>query len=316
MRYTECLAIAPSRCNSLISTIAYDVNEHAANLHSWKQRYDQISSGRFYGSFTKITFDGLKLFYEHTNQQLQRDYRIPSDCIWLSIAANPGFDTRVDGMSVGDNELICWSGGGEFELITPYKYHAYGLVINKELLNKMANLEGVQLATDVLSGYSRFSIPAALMNNLRTVLNRMLRQATVIPGSKHQQDLVIMALIEVLKSQQPCDKQSPSYKHRKQVVDRVRNYLIAHRESAVSIGELCDSVGTCRRTLQYSFESIVGLSPIKYMRAIRLNGVRRSLLVKENKPSVAEAAAQWGFLHLSQFAKDYRELFGECPSDT
>lgn len=33
MTYTECLAIAPMRCNSLITTIAYDVNEHAANLY-------------------------------------------------------------------------------------------------------------------------------------------------------------------------------------------------------------------------------------------------------------------------------------------
>nr|WP_269767767.1 helix-turn-helix domain-containing protein [Oleiphilus messinensis] len=31
---------------------------------------------------------------------------------------------------------------------------------------------------------------------------------------------------------------------------------------------------------------------------------------------VADVAADWGFWHLSQFSKDYRQLFGERPSDT
>ncbi|WP_408635108.1 helix-turn-helix domain-containing protein [Oleiphilus messinensis] len=31
---------------------------------------------------------------------------------------------------------------------------------------------------------------------------------------------------------------------------------------------------------------------------------------------MADVAADWGFWHLSQFSKDYRQLFGERPSDT
>lgn len=49
---------------------------------------------------------------------------------------------------------------------------------------------------------------------------------------------------------------------------------------------------------------------------MRLNGVRR--LLRESGPSlgVAEAAARWGFWHLSQFASDYRRQFGERASET
>ena len=32
--------------------------------------------------------------------------------------------------------------------------------------------------------------------------------------------------------------------------------------------------------------------------------------------SVQDAAAAYGFWHMSQFAVDYRELFGERPSET
>jgi AraC family ethanolamine operon transcriptional activator len=32
--------------------------------------------------------------------------------------------------------------------------------------------------------------------------------------------------------------------------------------------------------------------------------------------SIGDAAARWGFFHLSHFAADYQELFGELPSQT
>jgi AraC family ethanolamine operon transcriptional activator len=120
----------------------------------------------------------------------------------------------------------------------------------------------------------------------------------------------------VLQKQSPLLATPSSYKHRKQVVDRVVLYLESHKDRPVRIAELCAAVGASRRTLQYSFESIVGISPVQYVRAIRLNGARRCLQSADEKTTVADVAAAWGFFHLSQFAKDYRELFGERPSDT
>jgi AraC-like DNA-binding protein len=32
--------------------------------------------------------------------------------------------------------------------------------------------------------------------------------------------------------------------------------------------------------------------------------------------SIGDAAARWGFFHLSHFAADFHELFGELPSQT
>lgn len=316
MRYIEYSAIAPMRCNSLITKVAYDVNEHANNLSNWRQDYDQISSGCFYGSITELTFEGLQVFHEFTNQQLHQCRKTLADSIWLGITADSGLSSRVNGIALGDSDLICQSGNREFELITPKNNHIFGIVVQKKILLEMADFQGREIDEFIVAEHERIRIPKLIMVNLRFLLNRLLREASVLPGARLQQDLVMMFLLEVLKSQQPCKKITPSYKHRKQVVDRVRYYLDMNQDRAVTITELCDSVGTCRRTMQYSFESIIGISPIKYMRAIRLNGVRRSLLSMDRHVSVAEAAAKWGFMHLSQFAKDYRELFGERPSET
>jgi AraC family ethanolamine operon transcriptional activator len=48
-----------------------------------------------------------------------------------------------------------------------------------------------------------------------------------------------------------------------------------------------------------------------------LNQVRRQLQMRRSdKIKIADVANDWGFWHMGQFAKDYRRMFGELPSDT
>ena len=125
-----------------------------------------------------------------------------------------------------------------------------------------------------------------------------------------------MALLEILKQEMPIDKIPISYRNRKQVVDRVKVYLSQNIESPVTITTLCEVASVSRRTLQYSFESIIGISPLQYLRTSRLNGVRRALYRSEGKQTIGDIASQWGFWHMSQFSKDYKQLFGKLPSET
>jgi AraC-like DNA-binding protein len=71
-----------------------------------------------------------------------------------------------------------------------------------------------------------------------------------------------------------------------------------------------------RRTLQQYFEEVLHVSPNQYLRAFRLHKVRDALQRGGGLLSVSEAAATWGFWHLSQFSLCYRRLFGELPSQT
>jgi AraC-like DNA-binding protein len=53
------------------------------------------------------------------------------------------------------------------------------------------------------------------------------------------------------------------------------------------------------------------------MRAVRLNAVRARLRSSERiDVSIGQAAADWGFDHLSHFVERYSALFGELPSRT
>jgi AraC-like DNA-binding protein len=70
------------------------------------------------------------------------------------------------------------------------------------------------------------------------------------------------------------------------------------------------------RTLLKQFKRFVGLSPLAYLRRMRLNLARSELLQADCETAISEVAIGCGFTHLGRFATEYRRAFGESPSAT
>jgi len=79
--------------------------------------------------------------------------------------------------------------------------------------------------------------------------------------------------------------------------------------------ELCREIGTSDRSLRLAFRERYGVGPMVYYKYLRLNAVRSRI---RSAPTVLimEAAREFGFHHLGNFAADYQRLFGERPSET
>lgn len=94
-------------------------------------------------------------------------------------------------------------------------------------------------------------------------------------------------------------------------------YIIENEKKQFSVHELATIAGVGLRTLQTGFQQVYGISPMCYVRRYKLMRVRERLLgCVSDSVTIGDIAAQWGFLHPSQFAKNYHEFFGEYPSDT
>lgn len=70
------------------------------------------------------------------------------------------------------------------------------------------------------------------------------------------------------------------------------------------------------RGLYAGFREHRGISPMAYLRAVRLERVRHDLLNDPAIDSVTAAALRWGFGHLGRFSVEYRKSFGEPPGQT
>jgi AraC-like DNA-binding protein len=84
-----------------------------------------------------------------------------------------------------------------------------------------------------------------------------------------------------------------------------------------TVGELASEIHVSVRALQSAFARSQGLSPMRYLRDVRLRRIHADLLDADpQRTTVTEVAARWGFAHHGHFAARYREKFGEPPAST
>lgn len=115
----------------------------------------------------------------------------------------------------------------------------------------------------------------------------------------------------------PDADESLSGVRRAMSIERGRRYIDANLVGALRIASVCEAAGVRARTLEYGFRELFGISPVSYIKALRLNRVRRLLLSPASaRRTITAIALDSGFWHLSQFAADYQKFFGESPSIT
>lgn len=92
------------------------------------------------------------------------------------------------------------------------------------------------------------------------------------------------------------------------------DYIQNHLEDTIRIDHLCSNANVSERTLDYAFKEKYQVSPIEYIKAIKLNEVKKEL-IHSNEQHISSIAAKYGFWHMGQFAADFKKRFGALPSE-
>jgi AraC family transcriptional regulator, ethanolamine operon transcriptional activator len=101
------------------------------------------------------------------------------------------------------------------------------------------------------------------------------------------------------------------------LVAAAEEFLRAHLSLPIYTEELCAALDVSPRRLHHAFAVACGTSPQAHLKLRRLMLVRRALASGgAGVRLVKSVALAHGFWHLGNFARDYRERFGESPSET
>ncbi|TYQ09713.1 UNVERIFIED_ORG: Transcriptional regulator containing an amidase domain and an AraC-type DNA-binding HTH domain [Gordonia westfalica J30] len=104
---------------------------------------------------------------------------------------------------------------------------------------------------------------------------------------------------------------------RPKAVQQVIDYIEADPAEPMSVGDLAKISGLSVRALQLSFQRSLGMSPMAYLRDVRLARAREQLLrAPSGSMTVTRVAHDWGFLNPGRFTAQYRQKYGESPSET
>lgn len=130
-------------------------------------------------------------------------------------------------------------------------------------------------------------------------------------------DMVVSGLaltVEHPYGEEPAGLQGPM---RPRTVKRALDAMHAEPCRAYTSRDLAAIAGVGVRVLQDAFRQHVGMSPMTYLRRLRLDGVHAELSRADpGTAGVSEVAYRWGFTHMGRFAGAYRSRFGVSPSTT
>jgi len=299
-----------------------DIHVHAATVQQWSQDYSQLSAGCSESSLMQLTTEHCHMFLEQINQRVVQNGVAPRERMCFAVPINVPGSIRMQGRDVDDSSLFFLNGGEEFMFHMPTGMQLLSVTFERELFEQA--LAHTAEAKDIAALLRQpvIRVPPKRFAAARRRLLAMFAQALTseAPDGAWERPLEQAMLDELLQlmSDPACDKQQRSQSStRSFIVEKCHRLVAAQMTRAPSVIDLCERLQVSRRTLQNSFHAVADTTPLNYLRAVRLNGVRRTLMsTQAAQLPIGDAAAQWGFYHLSHFAAEYFELFAELPSQT
>jgi AraC family ethanolamine operon transcriptional activator len=275
------------------------------------RQYVRICGGAFEGALSERSDGMLALGLERWSSALRVRCARPRSYVVFSAVASDG--ASWCGLPLARGSVIELQ--HDWEAATRGPLEACSFAVERGSLERAEALlradEGVRqrdenrLLANVAAGPLRERVVSALA------------ASNLPPAARHTLVGEFLHLAATLRRSEDPAVRRESWSRRRAAVRRVEEYLDAHQRELPSLARLCSVAGTSERTLEYAFREQLGVSPVRYLRLRRLNGVRRELHAAEpGATRVADVALRWGFWQLGRFAVEYRALFGERPSDT
>jgi len=147
-------------------------------------------------------------------------------------------------------------------------------------------------------------------------VNGLLRHSLAVAN---MQQLLIEGLLLTQPHNYTDDLSDDGLPASRAVVKDAVDFIRCHPKSPWTTAQLAHATGVSARALQKAFTESGEPPPMTYLRHVRLQRVHRELTDASRagvNTAVTTAAGRWGFVHLGRFAQQYRQLFGESPSQT
>ena len=158
-----------------------------------------------------------------------------------------------------------------------------------------------------------------LGNIVRTLcieLNRDKSSVIRNPVNLHMEHVLAGILIEELRHNHTAQLRSRSDLPPPRYVRNAQDYIHAHACENISIQETAAFASITARALQIGFRKYLHVTPIEYLRNVRLDLAHEELLRGSYADvTITNVAFECGFSSSSKFAEYYRERFGCSPSD-
>lgn len=316
-----------ARCNaSSVERVSDDPYRHARNLTGWRREIVQISPGCFLGRSIETAGRDIRVGEEFLSRGAFHIGPAYEGGLTLGLMHSPGSRSAIwNGVQVQPDTVVCVPPGGEMAFRSYDDTFIIWLFVPASLLDAHAMLAFHEPDSQTIQPmcFDSGSLAARIVEALHTV-RKLSPSTTTMPDDEiaaYHLEALSNEIVDLARAfVSDYSRRQPHLgireAHAMRILRLVRHYLRERIGESISLHDLCDAAAASERTVRNACEIITGEAPMCFLKALRLNQVRRALLNATTPVKITETGARWGFLHMPQFSRDYRELFGELPSET
>ena len=286
---------------------AVEAMQAAGEAAGWEIEYRQMEAGLLEARTVFQPVGSSSLICETASRRLDIAAKTPKSAVTVLVPLT-GTRVLINGRRLTDDRIMVLAPNIDLHASTNSGAEVWSLHLDMKLLEDGDDLD--RLATYVLDGQT------SNLEKFRHAIKSSLdleRDSLLAHCESRFADLT-----EVLLSSGSQNGDSDSYhrRHRHKALARAVEYIQENSAGPVRMSHVCAHAGVSQSTLERLFRSEFQQTPSGYLRARRLDAVRRSLKqgLGEVK-TISSIASEHGFIHMGHFSCAYRQQFGVLPSE-
>lgn len=294
--------------------------EWAANS-GWNTRSDQLSYGPCEIDYDHFAFPELTVAH-HRSRQSQRDvFEIPDGHV-VFVICRAKLPVIWSGKELPPSLLGILRSGREHTVTLPAGWDGYEFTVSEELIRDGEIFPPAFFEATARADNPHLQLPepetGRFVEKLDDFFGAARNGGEPLPDdfdALEFYDFVVCGLRDLFSiGLSAARTESPRHLERTHLASRAREFMAANLRRNLTARDIARSLDVSYRSLHYALQEELGVAPYRYFLTQRLHAVRRQL--RSTDLSVAEAATLYGFYAPSRFARQYRRLFGELPSET
>ncbi|WP_081417925.1 helix-turn-helix domain-containing protein [Microcystis aeruginosa] len=226
------------------------------------------------------------------------------------------------GFKITQDTLYGFDNDRSIDLVLPANLLMGTLIINREIFEdclqvmERSDLDDHFLANNYIQSMGSFSSVQDYLRELYGLVRRQDRFLEQPQISRLILEDYLPLLIESVPHKRGKYRNPERFFRQWQLAQKAEEYMLAHLDRPITLKDLCEILRSSKTPLNYAFQEVFTMSPMTYLKLLRLHAVHRALKVAEPTTKISDVARQFGFWHLGRFSQYYRQLFGQLPSET
>jgi len=305
----------------IVDQKSFHIEELAALQFGWQIDFTQLGPAERESTVNLVRTDNVGVCHFQFNSGFDQRLHAQPDYYSFGLPDPSASGATVLEKVAQPGAIIVFPHDNQAHGVSPAGFHGYGAHIRAALLES--------LAETVFRMPLRLLVPVAGVYQLtdmqfRHVYWEMQKWQEIVAASTaadasllaQREEALGIAILSSLGHSSPA-AEAP-YQKSGRAIKLVLDYLDSTPPGEITASELCSLADCSQRWLEQSFKKRFGVTPMAYVKYLRLARLRRDLLqaTHDQTVTVNDLASTYGFWHMGQLAADYRKVYDELPSAT